>query len=171
MLAACEDSVQDVLSCEPPAAEALPELVMQRMRHHAMSRSRLSSLRALQAAAERRKHADRAGTSLCGHCLSRLYPPFGLEERASKHQLPASSVSRHRLCLLGGEIVESPSAFRASARVLGRVHSLDASTWVPKFFFPKIKAGSHGTRASFPLRLRSGSLQGAVWQQSFLSRV
>ena len=103
--------------------------------------------------------------------LSRLYPPFGLEERASKHQLPASSVSRHRLCLLGGEIVESPSAFRASARVLGRVHSLDASTWVPKFFFPKIKAGSHGTRASFPLRLRSGSLQGAVWQQSFLSRV
>ncbi|CAE7795102.1 KLHL4 [Symbiodinium sp. CCMP2456] len=39
--------------------------------------------------------------------LSRLYP--------------------HRLCLLGGEIVESPSAFRASARVLGRVHSLDAS--------------------------------------------
>ncbi|CAE7606081.1 KLHL4 [Symbiodinium natans] len=42
--------------------------------------------------------------------LSRLYP--------------------HRLCLLGGEILESPSPFRASARVLGRVHSLDASSEV-----------------------------------------
>ena len=60
----------------------------------------------------------------------------GFKESASNF-LSLSSASRHRLCLLGGEIVESPSAFRASARVLGRVHSLDASTFVRKVAFRK----------------------------------